>query len=91
MARETVDRLAEEISTLGPDEQRHLRELLDGWLTCRDLPVEEKERELRRRLLANGVLTRIPPPGTDLAPYRERKPIEIEGEPLSQTIIRERR
>lgn len=46
--------------------------------------------ELNRQLLEAGLLTKIPakPDPTD---YQEFSPIAIEGEPLSETIIRERR
>jgi len=80
MATSTFERLAEEIKTLTPDEQRQLRDLLERALI----------EELDRRLLAQGVISRIPPPITDLTPYQNRKPIEIEGKPLSETIIEER-
>jgi len=41
--------------------------------------------------VAKGLVRRIPPPITDFAPYRDWRPVEIEGEPLSETIVRERR
>jgi putative addiction module CopG family antidote len=46
--------------------------------------------ELNQQLLEAGLLTKIParPDPTD---YQEFSPIAIEGEPLSETIIRERR
>ncbi len=81
MATTTFERLAEEIKTLTPDEQRRLRDLLQRALLD----------ELNRRLLAEGVISRIAPPITDFTPYQNRKPIEIEGKPLSETILEERR
>ena len=80
MATNTFERLAEEIKTLTPDEQLRLRDLLNRAL----------HDELDRRLLAEGVISRIPPPITDFTPYQNRKPIEIKGKPLSETIIEER-
>lgn len=81
MATSTIERLAEEIKTLTPDEQVRLRDLLERALI----------EELDRRLLAKGVISRIPPPITDFTPYQNRKPIDIEGKPLSETILEERR
>jgi hypothetical protein len=49
------------------------------------------EDEFERKLLEAGSLTRIPPPADPSAPGRTFRPIEIEGEPLSETILRERR
>ena len=54
-------------------------------------PDEIADQELQRRLLAAGVISEIKPPITDLTPYRNRRAVPIQGEPISETIIRERR
>jgi hypothetical protein len=55
-------------------------------------PEEElSDQELQRRLLNAGIVGEIKPPITDLGPYRNRKAVPIQGEPLSETVIRERR
>ena len=46
--------------------------------------------ELNQQLLEAGLLSQIPP-RPDPATYQEFSPIVIQGEPLSETIIRERR
>jgi Arc/MetJ-type ribon-helix-helix transcriptional regulator len=46
--------------------------------------------ELNARLLASGLVTRLPNPSEDIDDDDD-PPIVIEGEPLSETIIRERR
>ena len=46
--------------------------------------------ELNRRLLASGLVTRLPDPALDIDDD-DVPPIVIKGEPLSETIIRERR
>jgi Arc/MetJ-type ribon-helix-helix transcriptional regulator len=48
------------------------------------------EDEWRQQLLQSGLLTSIPVRPAAGAP-REFEPVKIEGEPLSETIIRERR
>jgi Arc/MetJ-type ribon-helix-helix transcriptional regulator len=54
-------------------------------------PEEIADQELQRRLLASGVISEIKPPPRFL-PARERfTPVPITGEPISETIIRERR
>src|SRR5437660_522712 len=53
--------------------------------------AEPSAQELQRRLLEAGVLSEIKPPITDLTPYRNRQAVPIQGEPLSDTVIRERR
>ena len=46
---------------------------------------------LQQRLLQAGLIHETKPPITDMAPYRNRQAVPIQGEPLSETVIRERR
>jgi hypothetical protein len=46
---------------------------------------------LQRRVLEAGIISEIKPPITDLTPYQHRQAIPVQGEPLSEAIIRERR
>lgn len=48
-----------------------------------------KEEALDRAMLAAGLITQIPPPRDSSKAERPR--IEVQGEPVSDTIIRERR
>jgi hypothetical protein len=48
------------------------------------------EDQFKQQLLASGLMTSLPLP-RETAPRPEFHPIMIEGEPLSETIIRERR
>lgn len=48
------------------------------------------EEELLQYMYSIGMITQLPEPGDDLDDDDEEL-IEIEGEPLSETIIRERR
>jgi len=49
------------------------------------------EDEWERRLLQSGLLGSIPPPASVTGQRREFQPIKIQGEPLSETVIRDRR
>jgi hypothetical protein len=89
MTTANLDQVIEEVKSLTPDEQRRLRELLDD-LIERPAP-EPTEEEVQRRLYEKGVIGEIPPPITDLTPYRNRQLIEVRGKPLSETVIEERR
>lgn len=51
---------------------------------------QDDDQALQRRLLAAGLLSEIKPPRTPTG-TESFVPITIEGEPLSETIIRERR
>jgi putative addiction module CopG family antidote len=54
-------------------------------------PEQAASQELQRRLLAAGIISEIKPPITDLTPYRDRSAVPVQGEPISEAIIRERR
>jgi Arc/MetJ-type ribon-helix-helix transcriptional regulator len=49
------------------------------------------EAELERRLTQSGFLAIVPPLPVATTSARAFRPIAIEGEPLSETVIRERR
>lgn len=50
---------------------------------------KEKEEAFRHYMEAQGLLVKLPPPAEP--PPKDFKPIVIVGEPLSETILRERR
>ena len=84
-----LDRVFEEAKTLTPDEQKSLRNLIDELLATTAPRVTEDEFE--QHLLKKGIISRIPPRIRDASFYAERKLIEVEGKPLSEIIIEERR
>lgn len=49
------------------------------------------EREFQRQLLEAGILDHAPAGYTADEPYEDFEPVAIAGEPLSETIMRERR
>lgn len=67
---------------------------LRQWLSQTGTPqygtatVEEK---FHRQLLQEGIISEIPKPITDFSPYLNRKPLQIQGSALSETIIEDRR
>lgn len=54
-------------------------------------PEEAADQEIQRRLLAAGVISEIKPPPRFLPAHEPFTPVSISGEPISETIIRERR
>ena len=87
MAKTPLDHLVEEIKTLASDEQWQLREILEAML----MPVEEeaKRKALRQALQAAGLITQVRQPRVvDMSPRRR---IDVQGKPVSETIIEERR
>ena len=87
MAKATLDRIVEEIKTLAQDERRQLREMLDMMI----VPVEEEDQRkaLRQALRAAGLVTQVRQPRAADMPQRRR--IAVQGRPVSETIIEERR
>ena len=82
--------ILESLPTLSPEELHQLRCALDARIAT---PPElaNSDEGLQRQLLAAGIISEIKPPITDFSPYRDRKPVPILGEPISETVIRDRR
>jgi hypothetical protein len=85
-------------NSLSPEQMRELRDTLDsklaqaasagpGGLTAEEL----EEQAMQRRLVAAGVLSEVKPPPRLLPARKRAAAVPIEGEPLSETVIRERR
>ena len=88
MTQSTFEKILADAKTLPPDEQRQLRATLDEWLT--PVPPPLTEAEFEQQLVAQGILSTVPPPITDVTPYRRRTRIHVHGTPLSETILEER-
>lgn len=89
MEQATLEKVLEEVKSLAPAEQIKVRELLDDILPSKNNPPSREEYE--KYLLAKGVISHIPtrqPPSPERAAF---KPIKVEGKPISETIIEERR
>jgi hypothetical protein len=85
----SLETVIEQVKALSPDDQRRLHRLLQEKLAAAG--PAKSEDDFERELLAQGLLTRIPPPITDLTPYQNRRTVRVEGQPLSEQIIEERR
>lgn len=86
-----------EIRKLTLDEARAVAEQLADYLREHESAVlaaqetEAREDEFERQLLAKGVISHIPTRDETDEEFDKFEPIEVAGEPLSETIIRERR
>ncbi len=84
----TPQEIIKEVQALPPVQQREILQTLSQNLN--DAPKSAlSEAEVAEILLAKGIISRIPPHWND--DDEDFEPIEIEGESLSETIIRERR
>jgi len=83
----TPQEIVTEIQKLPPAQKK---EILDS-LADESSKPQVTEEEFERMLLAEGILGKIP----NLDKYTDEdedfEPIEVEGEPLSEMIMRERR
>ncbi len=92
MEQTTLQTVWEEAKTLPVEDRERLREMLSEDLTGKRQRTEEEIlRELDERLLAKGIISRIPPPITDPESFRRYQPIKVKGKPISETLIEDRR
>jgi hypothetical protein len=89
MARTALSRMLDEVKRLTPNEQKQLREAIDSLLAFPS--TSRTEEEFERELVEAGILTEVPPLPAEVRPIPDRKPIDVKGKPLSETIIEERR
>ena len=86
-----------EIRKLTLDEAREVASLLADYLREQDnealapADTEAREDEFERQLLAKGAISHIPTRDETDEEFDRFEPIEVVGEPLSETIIRARR
>ena len=93
----TASDVLTEIRKLDLDEAREVAERLADYLREQDnealapADTEAREDEFERQLLAKGVITHIPTRDETDEEFDKFEPIDVAGEPLSETIVRERR
>jgi predicted Zn-dependent peptidase len=83
-----LERVLNEMRALSPAELEQVRKIVDELLASQ---TQDAERELAQRLLAAGLLSEIKPPSRDVESFRRYQPVKVEGKPVSETIIEERR
>jgi hypothetical protein len=86
----TLDKIIEEVQHLPLDEQRLLRERLNA-IVPSSQTEDELEDALEREMIAEGFLSAPRPSTTRAEDFYNFKPIRVEGTPLSEMIIEERR
>ena len=86
MGKVTVDQILAEAQTLSREEQQQLRDTLDAWLRSEGL-----EEQLEQMLYDAGLLRDIRPTGTATVSAPRCPPVHVNGPPVSETLIEERR
>jgi hypothetical protein len=87
MSSANLEKLIEEVKALTLDEKRKLHATLNELLASPQ-PTEE---DFKRAMLDAGLLNSIEPREVDLESFNNYEPVEVEGKPVSETIIEERR
>lgn len=93
----TASDVLTEIRKLNLDEAREVAERLANYLREQEsqalaaVETEAREDEFERQLFAKGVISHIPTRDETDEEFDRFEPIEVAAEPLSETIIRERR
>ena len=81
MVSSQYEKVVEEVKTLTIDEVQQLRKVLENLVYD----------EVNRRMLEKGIISRLPEREPNFKRPKEWEPIKIEGKPLSETIIEDRR
>lgn len=87
----SVAEILSEIRKLTPIEKQQVTNALLESEKEQPKGDDEKRAELHRRLLAEGVIKTLPTRNGRPPELRDFKPITVEGKPVSETIIEERR
>ena len=89
--------IMKEIQKMPLDDVRELAKRLTNYLREQERGAlaatrnEAREDEFERYLLAKGLINQIPTRDEDDEEFDAFAPLKVDGEPLSETIIRERR
>lgn len=91
MVSANVDRVLQKVVALTLDERRELMSLLQTPQVV--VPESSAEDLAEAALLKSGIICRIPPrpSALDIARYQSFKPVKVEGKPISESLIEDRR
>ncbi len=87
----TPTEVLEEIRKMPLSERRRLRDELDNDLSEAESNGDSKEPGFIESMKRKGLITQMPTRKPDPEWRRNFKRVNVTGEPISQTIIRERR
>jgi hypothetical protein len=91
MMQITIEQIENEVKRLSREDLRKMRELIDSLLDMKEEKPQMTEEEFERHLYKKGIIGKPPPPITDFSRYENYERITVRGEPISETIIKERR
>ena len=83
-----LERLVEQVAALPNEQQHRFREMLDASTSCQ--AATSPEASFKQRLIRTGLLRAIKHLSQTASSPRQPR-VDIQGEPLSETVIKERR
>lgn len=90
MANPVFEQLCHEVKALSHEELQRLQMFLEVLLASAGQQLDEDD-QAELKMLVDGVVDHVPWPRLDRKSIESWKPVEIEGKPLSETILEERR
>lgn len=87
----TVEKIESEVKQLSAEDTRKIRHLVDSLLEKEETKTKITEEEFEKQLAEEGFITEYKPPIKDFSRYENYEPVTVTGEPISETIIKERR
>ena len=89
-----VTEIIQQVKRLPPGELKELRQILETVIEEATAPTSValmNEDEFEQQMESNGFLRRALPLVTNLTPYENYQPVRVQGRPLSEMIVEERR
>lgn len=89
-----VAEIIQQLKRLPPSELNELRQILATVIeeaTAEASAAQMTEDEFEQQMESKGFLRRVLPPVTDLSPYENYRPVKVQGQPISEMIVEERR
>ena len=87
----TIEQIENEVKQLSREDLRKVRELVVSLWEKKESKPTMTEEEFEKQLAEEGFITEYKPPIKDFSRYENYKPVTVTGEPISETIIKERR
>ena len=85
-----IQQIENEVKQFSAEDLRKVRELVDSLIQKQESEPQVTE-EFEKHLYKKGIIGKPPPPITEFSRYENYVPVKVESEPISETIIRERR
>lgn len=87
----TIEQIENAVKQLSAADLRKVRQLVDSLLEKKESKLQMSEEEFEQYLYEKGIIGKPPPPITDFSRYENYQRVTVKGEPVSETIIKERR